>query len=158
MFVLFSPSFKAAMFRRFLKVAIATSSIMNEVYNGGLALEFNVSVLKKIIALVGDYVSETWEKKAKIPGKYRWNRNMRYMLSFASRLRLQSFLWNRFAIQRKSWFPRKLWPCCGKSVSVVPFLYQLFDVFDDNASRNSNHYASADFISVFSIFYFTVTV
>ena len=69
MFVLFSPSFKAAMFRRFLKVAIATSSIMNEVYNGGLALEFNVSLLKKIIALVGDYVSETWKKKR----KYREN-------------------------------------------------------------------------------------
>ena len=69
MFVLFSPSFKAAMFRRFLKVATATSSIMNEVYNGGLALEFNVSLLKKIIALVGDYVSETWKKKR----KYREN-------------------------------------------------------------------------------------
>ena len=71
MFVSFSPSFKAAMFRRFLKVAIATSSIMNEVYNGGLALEFNVSVLKKTIALVGVYVSETWEKNPKKPGKYR---------------------------------------------------------------------------------------
>ena len=79
-------------------------------------------------------------------------------LEWSSRLRLQSFLWNRFAIQRKSWFPRKLWPCYGKSVSVVPFLYQLLDVFDDNASRNSNHYASADFVSVFSIFYFTFTV
>ena len=73
---------------------------------------------------------------------------------WSSRLRLQSFLWNRFAIQRKSWFLRKWWPCYGKSVSVVPFLYQLFDVFDDNASRNSNHYASADSISGFSIFLF----
>ena len=39
----------------------------------------------------------------------------------------------------------------------MPFLYQLLDVFDDDAIRNSNHYASADFITVFSIFYLTVT-
>ena len=64
------------------------------------------------------------------------------------------FPWNRSTIQRKSWSPRKLWPCYCISVSVVPFLYQLFDVFDNNTSRNSNHYAGADFISVFSIFFF----
>ena len=36
------------MFSRFLKVAIATSNFMNEVYNGGFLPEFNISMLKKI--------------------------------------------------------------------------------------------------------------
>ena len=31
---------------------------MNEVYNGGFAPEFSVSMLQKIIALVWDYVYE----------------------------------------------------------------------------------------------------
>ena len=35
------------------------SNFMNEVYNGGLAPEFSVSMLKETIALVRDYVSET---------------------------------------------------------------------------------------------------
>ena len=35
MSVLFRRSFKTAIFSRFLKVAIATSNFMNEVYNGG---------------------------------------------------------------------------------------------------------------------------
>ena len=33
---------------------------MNEVYNGGFAPEFSVSMLKETIALVRDYVSETF--------------------------------------------------------------------------------------------------
>ena len=49
----------SAIFSRSFKVAIATSNFMNEVYNGGFAPEFNVSMLKETIVLVGDYVSET---------------------------------------------------------------------------------------------------
>ena len=59
MSVLFRRSFKTAIFSRFLKVAIATSNFMNEVYNGRFAPEFSVSMLKETIALVRDYVSET---------------------------------------------------------------------------------------------------
>ena len=33
-------------------------SVMNKVYNGGFAPEFSVSMLKEVIALVRDYVSE----------------------------------------------------------------------------------------------------
>ena len=32
---------------------------MNEIYNGGFAPDFSVSMLKETIALVRDYVSET---------------------------------------------------------------------------------------------------
>ena len=59
MSVLFRRSFKTAIFSTFLKVAIATSNFMNEVYNGGLAPEYSVSMLEEIIALVRDYVFET---------------------------------------------------------------------------------------------------
>ena len=51
-FVLFRRSFKTAMFSRFLKVAIATSNVMNEVYNGRFSPELSDSMLKKIIVLV----------------------------------------------------------------------------------------------------------
>ena len=50
---------KNAMFRRFLKVAIATSNFINEVYNGRFTPEFSVSIIREIIALVSDYVYET---------------------------------------------------------------------------------------------------
>ena len=70
MFVLFRRSFKTAIFTIFLKLAIATSKFMNEVYNGGFTPEFSVSMLKKIIALVWDYVSETRKYKAKLAEKY----------------------------------------------------------------------------------------
>ena len=40
------------MFSRFLKVAIATSKFITEVYNGVFSTEFSVSMLKEIIALV----------------------------------------------------------------------------------------------------------
>ena len=43
MSVLFGHSSKTAMFSRFLKVAIATSNWMNEVYNGG----FSPEIIKK---------------------------------------------------------------------------------------------------------------
>ena len=52
MFVLFRRPFKTAIFSGFLKVAIATSNFVNEVYNGGFAPEFSVSKLKETIALV----------------------------------------------------------------------------------------------------------
>ena len=42
----------SVLFRRSFKVAIATLNFMNEVYNGGFAPEFSVSVLKETIALV----------------------------------------------------------------------------------------------------------
>ena len=37
------------MFSKFLKLAIATSKFMNEVYNGGFSHEFSVSMLQEII-------------------------------------------------------------------------------------------------------------
>ena len=40
------------MLSRFLKVAIAPSNFMNEGYNGEFSAEFNVPMLKEIIALV----------------------------------------------------------------------------------------------------------
>ena len=43
---------------------------MNEVYNGGFAPEFSVSMLKETIALVRDYVCETAKLKAKLAEKY----------------------------------------------------------------------------------------
>ena len=39
-------------------MAIATPNFMNEVYNGRFAPDFSVSMLKEIVALVQDYVSE----------------------------------------------------------------------------------------------------
>ena len=59
MSVLFRHSSKTAMLSRFLKVAIATSSFMKEVYNGGFSQEFSVSVSKEFIALVWKYVYGT---------------------------------------------------------------------------------------------------
>ena len=59
MFVLFRRSSKTAMLSRFLKVAIATSNLTNEVYNGRFSPEFSVSKLKKIIVLVREYAYET---------------------------------------------------------------------------------------------------
>ena len=47
------------MFRRFLKVAIAKSNFINEVYNGRFTPEFSVSIVREIIALVSDFVYET---------------------------------------------------------------------------------------------------
>ena len=55
-FVFFRRSFKTAMFSRFLKVAITTSNVMNEVYNGRFSPELSDSMLKKIIVLVWDYL------------------------------------------------------------------------------------------------------
>ena len=59
MSVFIRRSFKTAIFDRFLKVAIATSNLMIEVYNGGFTSEFSVSVLKEMITLVQDYIYET---------------------------------------------------------------------------------------------------
>ena len=47
MSVLFIGSFSAVMFSRFLKVVIATSNLLNEVYNDEFEPNFNVSILKK---------------------------------------------------------------------------------------------------------------
>ena len=46
-------------FSRFLKVAIAKSNFLNEVYNGGFAPEFSALMLKETIALVRDYIYGT---------------------------------------------------------------------------------------------------
>ena len=46
MSLLFRRSFKTVIFSRFLKVALATSNFMKEVYNSGFASEFGVSMLK----------------------------------------------------------------------------------------------------------------
>ena len=77
MSVLFRRSFNTAIFCRFLKMAIATSNFMNDVYNGGFLPEFNVSMLKETIALVWDYVSETRTWKGKLAEEYIWKRNMK---------------------------------------------------------------------------------
>ena len=64
-------SFKTVIFSTFLKVAMATSNFMNEVYNGGFAPEYNLSILKDTIALFQDYVygSKNQEIKSKTSGK-----------------------------------------------------------------------------------------
>ena len=59
MSVLFRRSSKTARFSGLLEVAIATSDLTNEVYNGGFSPEFSVWMLKEIIALVWEYVYET---------------------------------------------------------------------------------------------------
>ena len=50
---------------------------MKKVYNGGFVPQFSVSMLKEIIALVGDYVPETRKYKPKLSEKYMKNRNMK---------------------------------------------------------------------------------
>ena len=59
MSVLFTCTFETALFSRFLKVAIAMSKFMNEVYDGRFASEYKVSMSKEIIVLVWDYFNET---------------------------------------------------------------------------------------------------
>ena len=49
---------KTAIFSTFLKVALATSNFMNGDYNSQFMAEISVSMLKEIIALVRDYLSE----------------------------------------------------------------------------------------------------
>ena len=48
----FRRSSKTAMLSRFLKVAMAMSNFMNEVYNGRFLPEFSILMLKEIITLV----------------------------------------------------------------------------------------------------------
>ena len=59
MFVIFKRSFK-----------MATSNFMNEIYNGGFAPEFSISMLKEIITLVRENVYENSKQKAKLEKKY----------------------------------------------------------------------------------------
>ena len=59
MSILFRRSIKTAIFSRFLKMAIATSDFMTEVYNDRFVQEFSVSMLKETIAVVLHYVYET---------------------------------------------------------------------------------------------------
>ena len=47
------------MLSRLLKVAIAKSNFMNEVYSGAFSTGFSVPMLKEIIAPVGEYVYGT---------------------------------------------------------------------------------------------------
>ena len=113
MSLLFRLSFKTAIFSRLLKVAIATSNFVNEVYNGGFAPEFRVSMIKETIALVGDYVFETREWKAKLAEKYIGKENMKsffdetlnfffrkfwasYILDLAKTVRALQILWEKF--------------------------------------------------------------
>ena len=94
MSVLFRRSFNTAIFSRFLKVAIAKSNFMNDIYNGGFLPEFNVSMLKGTIVLVWDYVSETRTWKGKLAEEYMWKRNMK---SFSNETLILLF--------RKFWAP-----------------------------------------------------
>ena len=57
MSVSFRCFFITAISSRFLKVAVATSNFMKEVYIGRFTLEFSVSMLKEIMELVWDYAS-----------------------------------------------------------------------------------------------------
>ena len=50
---------------------------MKKVYHDGFVPQFSVSMLKEIIALVGDYVPETRKYKPKLSEKYMKNRNMK---------------------------------------------------------------------------------
>ena len=59
MFVFSGHSFKTAIFSRFSKVAIATWYFINEDYNSRSLPEFSVSMLKKFITLVPNYVDST---------------------------------------------------------------------------------------------------
>ena len=52
-------SFKTAVMSRFLKVAIASSNFMNNAYDGRLALELSVSILKEINLRVTSFSNET---------------------------------------------------------------------------------------------------
>ena len=70
MSVLFRHLFRAAIFSRFSEVAIATSNFMNEFYNGRFLSEFSISMLKQIVVLVLDYISETRKQEAKLAEKY----------------------------------------------------------------------------------------
>ena len=54
------------MLSMFLKVAIATSNFMKEVYNGWFLPELSVTMLKETIAIVWEYVYETMKWKAKL--------------------------------------------------------------------------------------------
>ena len=56
MSVLFRRSFKTAIFSRFLKVAIATSNFMNEVYNGGFFIVFVVVIIIIIIIIIIHFI------------------------------------------------------------------------------------------------------
>ena len=51
-------------------MAIATSNFMYEFYNSGFSPEYSVSVLKDIIVVVRNYVSETRKSEAKLAENY----------------------------------------------------------------------------------------
>ena len=53
------------------------SSFINEGYDEGFALEFNVSMLLEIMAPVRSYIHGTMKYKAKLEGKYMWKWNMK---------------------------------------------------------------------------------
>ena len=74
--------FKTVIFSRYLKVAMTTSNFMNEVYNGGFAPAFSVSVLKEFISLVRSYLYKTRKWKAKLAEKYMWIRSTKSFSNF----------------------------------------------------------------------------
>ena len=108
MSVLFRRSFKTALFDRFLKVSIATSNFMNEVYNGRFAPVFSFSMLKETIALVQDYVSETRRWKPKPAEKYMWKWNMKYFFNEALNI-----------------FFKKVWASCILGVAETAWTLQI---------------------------------
>ena len=59
MSVLFRGTSETVIFGKFLKVAIATSTFIKEVYNGWFVPEFTVSILKEPTTRIWNYVSET---------------------------------------------------------------------------------------------------
>ena len=80
MSVLFRRLSRNVIFNRFSKVAIAASNFMNEFFNGRFWSEFTVSVLKEIIALVRDCVSETRKIRSKTSWKsYRFIYNYKHI-------------------------------------------------------------------------------
>ena len=109
MSILFRRSFKTSIFRRFLKVAMATSNIMTEVYIGGIVPEYSVSMLKETIALVWHYVYETRKEKAKLAERYVWNWNIKSFSNETINLFFRKFWASSILDLAKSvWAPRIL--------------------------------------------------
>ena len=109
MSILIRRCFKTSIFSRFLKVAMATSNIITEVYIGGIVSGYSVSMLKETIALVWHYVYETRKEKAKLAERYMWNWNIKSFSNETINLFFRKF-WASFIFDlvKSVWAPRIL--------------------------------------------------
>ena len=112
MSVLFRRFVKTAILSRFLKVAMATSNFMNEIYNGGFASKLSVSMLKQSISLVWDYVYETRKQKAKLAEKYICKQNMKSFSAEALNFSFRKFLAYMYTYERET----SLSMCCATTI------------------------------------------